>query len=214
MADRLAAISYVLYEVEGFHGNLDDYYDPRNSYLNEVLSRRTGIPISLGILYQSVAARAGLRLFGVNAPGHFILGCRSGGELLFVDPFSGGDVLDREGCRRRIEKVLGEKDVLRDEHLCPAPPRDIVARVLRNLKAAFALLNNWPSALSVQLRLAALLPRCSDERRDLGLIYLRSGQPHKALPLLEQSLSCCAPEHADVMRTSVCTARKLMAEMN
>ncbi len=121
-AERLAAISHVLYEVEGFHGDLEHYYDPRNSYLNEVLARRTGIPISLGILYLSVAARAGLRLYGVNTPGHFLLGCRSGGEVLFVDPFSCGEVLDREGCQRRVEEVLGEKDVLRDEHLPPRRP--------------------------------------------------------------------------------------------
>jgi regulator of sirC expression with transglutaminase-like and TPR domain len=214
VAERLAAISHVLYEVEGFHGNQESYYDPRNSYLNEVLSRRTGIPISLGIVYLSVAARAGLRLYGVNTPGHFVLGCRGGGELLFVDPFSGGEVLDRQGCARRVEEVLGEKDVLREEHLRPAPPRDIVARVLRNLKAAFALENNWQGALCAQTRLAALLPRCSDEQRDLGLIYLRAGHPNKALPLLEQSLGCCASEHTELLRASLRTARKLVAEMN
>ena len=211
---RLAAVSRLLYEAQGFHGNDEQYYDPRNSYLNEVLTRRTGIPISLGILYLSVAARAGLRLFGVNTPGHFVLGCRGGGELLFVDPFSSGEVLDRQGCKQRVEEVLGEQHILGDEHLRPAPPRDIVARVLRNLKAAFALENNWPGALSAQVRLAALLPRCVDEQRDLGLIYLRAGQPNMALPLLELSLGCCGSEHADLLRASVRTARKLVAEMN
>jgi regulator of sirC expression with transglutaminase-like and TPR domain len=155
-----------------------------------------------------------LRLFGVNTPGHFLLGCRSGGEVLFVDPFSCGEVLDREGCQRRVEEVLGEKDVLRDEHLRPAPPRDIVGRVLRNLKASFALANDWQGALDVQIRLAALLPRCADEQRDLGLIYLRAGRPNKALPLLEQSLGCCSDEHTELLRSSVRTARKLVAEMN
>ncbi len=214
VAERLAAISHVLYEVEGFHGNQESYYDPRNSYLNEVLSRRTGIPISLGIVYLSVAARAGLRLFGVNTPGHFMLGCRGCGESLFVDPFSGGEVLDRQSCKQRVESVLGEKEVLLDEHFRPAPPREIVARVLRNLKAAFALQDNWPGALAAQMRLATLLPRCSDEQRDLGLIYLRAGQPNKALPLLEQSLGCCANEHSELLRASLRTARKLVAELN
>ncbi len=214
VADRLAAVSHVLYEVEGFHGDQENYYDPRNSYLNEVLARRTGIPISLGILYLSVGARAGLRLFGVNTPGHFVLGCRAGGETLFVDPFSGGEVLDRGACQRRIEQVLGESDVVRDEDLRPAPPRDIAARVLRNLKASFALSNDWQGALNVQTRLATLLPRSIDEQRDLGLIYLRAGHPNKAIPLLEQSLGCCSAENAELLRSSVRTARKLLAEMN
>jgi regulator of sirC expression with transglutaminase-like and TPR domain len=213
-ADRLAAVSSVLYEVEGFHGNLESYYDPRNSYLNEVLIRRTGIPISLGIVYMSVAARAGLRLFGVNAPGHFVLGCRSGGETLYVDPFSGGDILDLEGCQQRIEKVLGQGNVVSCEHLRPAAPRDIAARVLRNLKAAFAMHNDWQGALSVQARLVTLLPNCGDEQRDLGLILLRAGRPHKALPLLEQSLHCCGGEQLSVIQASIRTARKMAAEMN
>ena len=89
--DKLAAISYVLYEVEGFHGNREDYYDARNSYLNEVLARRTGIPILLSIVYMAVAARAGLRLFGVNTPGHFVVGCPTGRQPIFVDAFSGGE---------------------------------------------------------------------------------------------------------------------------
>ncbi len=214
MADKLAAVSHVLYEVEGFHGDHDNYYDVRNSYLNEVLARRTGIPISLGIVYLSVAARAGLRLFGVNTPGHFVLGCPVGCDTLFVDPFSGGEVLDRRACRRRVEKILGEKDVIRDEDLRPAPPRDIAARVLRNLKAAYALVNDWRGALTVQTRLAALLPQSGDEQRDLGLIYLRAGEPNRALPLLEQSLCSCSGEHVELLRCSLRTARKLMAEMN
>ncbi len=107
--ETLTAISQLLYEVEGFHGNLDAYYEPQNSYLNEVLARRCGIPISLGILYMAVAARTGLKMFGVNTPGHFMVGCRQGNDLLFVDPFSNGDVLDRKACQCRIETKLGKK---------------------------------------------------------------------------------------------------------
>src|SRR5471030_107326 len=136
---RLAAISQLLYEVEGFHGNRDDYYEPENSYLNEVLARRCGIPISLGILYMAVAARTGLKMFGVNTPGHFMVGCCSAGEPLFVDPFTNGDVLDRAACKGRIEATLNHKGAVADEHFRAAAPIDIAARVLRNLKAAHAL---------------------------------------------------------------------------
>ncbi|MEX0678127.1 MAG: transglutaminase-like domain-containing protein [Pirellulales bacterium] len=179
--ERLAAVSRLLYDVEGFHGNREAYYEPQNSYLNEVLARRMGIPISLGILYMAVAGRAGLKMFGVNTPGHFVVGCCSGGEPVFVDPFHGGDVLDQHACQRRIERMVGQKDVVRREHFRAAAPVDIAARVLHNLKAAHACEQRWPQVLRVQERLAALLPQIPQERRDLGLVYLRLGQPSKAL---------------------------------
>src|SRR5690606_32392425 len=90
LREKLRVVSRLLYDEEGFRGNRGDYYDPRNSYINEVLSRREGIPISLGILYIAVAQRAGLPVYGVSTPGHFMLGCRLEGEQWFVDPFDGG----------------------------------------------------------------------------------------------------------------------------
>ena len=171
----------------GFRGNQDSYYDPRNSYLNDVLARRLGIPISLAIIYTAVGRRAGLDLYGVGTPGHFVVGCRgSGGETLYVDPFTDAAILDEAACRERIHQVLGQTDVLTDEHFRPATTREIAARVLRNLKAAHAMRDAWPAALPVQLRLTSLLPDVLDERRDLGLIYLRNNDPHRATALLEQ----------------------------
>ena len=203
-----------MYEVEGFHGNVQAYYEPENSYLNEVLTRRCGIPISLGILYMAVAARAGLKMHGVNTPGHFVVSCPSSAGPLFVDPFSGGDVLDLCQCRARIEASLGKQQVLCDAHFRPASPRDIIARVLRNLKSAYAMQNCWPSALGIQERLAALLPQVREERRDLGLLYLRLGRPNKALPLLETYLCGCACEERTALQPSLQVARKMSAEMN
>jgi regulator of sirC expression with transglutaminase-like and TPR domain len=115
--EQLATISRQLYEIEGFHGDREAYYEPANSYLNEVLARRRGLPISLGILYMAVAGRAGLAMFGVNTPGHFVVGCATDGGPLFVDPFNGGDLLDLESCRRRIQDALGE------QCLVSLPPR-------------------------------------------------------------------------------------------
>ncbi len=109
---RLAAVSRVLYETEGFRGNEEQYYDPRNSYLNEVLERRLGIPISLGVVYMAVAARVDLQVDGVCAPGHFVLTCSDDDERWFIDPFSAGEVLSLESCRRRVESRLGEDQVL------------------------------------------------------------------------------------------------------
>ena len=186
-AERLHAVSGLLYEQEGFRGNQDAYYDPRNSYLNDVLERRLGIPITLAIVYTAVGRQAGLDLFGVGSPGHFMVGCRADdGSTLYVDPFDSGTVLDEQACRERIERVLGQQHVLSSEHLRAATPREIAARVLRNLKAAYAMRDVWPEALPVQLRLVALLPELADERRDLGLIYLRNNDPHPAARLLEE----------------------------
>lgn len=213
-ADRLRAISRVLYDVEGFHGNRDDYYDPQNSYLNDVLARRCGIPISLGILYIAVAARAGIKMFGVNTPGHFVIGCTCAGATCYVDPFTGGDVLDLKACKQRIEQMVGKSGVVCEQHFRPATPLEIAARVLRNLKAAYAMQDRWPAVLSVQRRLAALLPQVADERRDLGLVYLRLGEGARALALLEPYLAACPSDQAEAIKGSLQAARRLIAERN
>ena len=186
VAARLEAVSQLLHEDARFRGNQAEYYDPRNSYLNEVITRRLGIPISLAIVYLAIGRLAGLDLYGVGTPGHFVVGCASGGETWYLDPFTDGAVLDEYACRERIHRVLGQADVLTSEHFRPATTREIAARVLRNLKAAYAMQNAWPAALPVQLRLTALLPELADERRDLGLIYLRNGDAFPAVALLEK----------------------------
>jgi regulator of sirC expression with transglutaminase-like and TPR domain len=214
LPDRLSAISRVLYETEGFHGNREDYYDPRNSYLNEVMARRRGIPISLGILYQAVAGRAGVKMFGVNLPGHFVIGCADRGEAWYVDPFTRGELLDREMCTRRVEDLAGQSGIVQQEHFRPATPQEIAARVLRNLKAAYAMQARWPAVLRVQKRLAALLPRASGEQRDLGLAYLQAGEPARALSVLERYVSDCPREQATAIAPSVQAARRMMAERN
>jgi regulator of sirC expression with transglutaminase-like and TPR domain len=213
-SEKLSAINYVLFEVEGFHGNRDEYYDPRNSYLSDVLTRRTGLPISLAIVYMAVAARAGMRLYGVNTPGHFVVGCPTAAGPIFVDPFARGDILSLQACRRRIERILGQPGAICDAHFRPAPPRDVAVRVLRNLKTALAMKEDWPALLAVQRRLAGLEPGSIEERRDLGLLLLRNGQPYCALPLLEQSLSGADCEQTTVINSAIRAARKLLAEMN
>jgi regulator of sirC expression with transglutaminase-like and TPR domain len=214
VAACLTQVSRLLYEVEGFHGNRDAYYEPQNSYLNEVLARRMGVPISLGILYLAVAGRCGLKMFGVNTPGHFVVGCCAGGRPLFVDPFNGGEVLDQAACQRRVEEAIGGQQPLGPEHFRAAAPVDIAARVLRNLKTAHAMQNRWSEVLPVQRRLAALLPHVPQERRDLGLVYLRLGQPCKALGELEPYLRSCGSQQAEALAPSIQAARRMLAESN
>ena len=210
--ERLESISHTLYEAEGFHGNADEYYDPRNSYLNEVLARRCGIPISLGILYMVVAARAGLHMFGVGAPGHFIVACQDGQRVWYVDPFNRGDVLDADACIRRVQQMAGQ--TISHQDLRPATPLAITARVLRNLKTAYAMQECWGPLLGVQRRLTLLLPQAPDERRDLGLVYLRVGEPARALALLEPLIADVPRDQVDKLQPSIQAARRMIAERN
>lgn len=212
--ERLTEISRVLYDVEGFQGDRDTYYDPDNSYLNRVLERRCGIPITLGILYMAVAARIGVRMFGVNTPGHFVIGCNTETETLYVDAFGGGEILDREACKSRIERWTGQPGSVSAEHFRPASAGDIAVRVLRNLKTAYAMQGDWQGVLPVQERLALMLPQFPQEQRDLGLIYLRTGEPQKAVSLLEEYVSFCGADQAAVLDAPLRTARKMVAELN
>lgn len=214
LRNRLSTISRLLYDTEGFHGDEETYYDARNSYLNDVLERRCGIPISLALVYQAVCRRAGLSVFGVGTPAHFVVGATDGNQTLYVDPFPDGAVLSRAACRQKIEKLLGQEGVLGDEHFQPATPQEIAIRVLRNLKTAHAMHDEWRSALHVQKRLAQLLPDVAEEHRDLGLMYLRTGHAQQALTLLEEFRAHCTEEQAEELAPFVRSARRLMAELN
>jgi len=217
IAAQLEAVAALLHDRHAFRGNQDAYYDPRNSYLNEVLARHLGIPISLSLLYIAVGRLAGLKVYGVGTPGHFVVGCADAGDAgdaLYIDPFTDGAVLDFVRCRERIKSVLGPEAELNRAHFRPATPLEIAARVLRNLKAAYAMQNSWAAALPVQRRLTALLPDVLDERRDLGLIYLRNSEPHAAVQHLEAYVKQADAESVEAVVPFLRTARRLAAERN
>jgi regulator of sirC expression with transglutaminase-like and TPR domain len=214
LRQKLQSVSDFLFREQGFHGNREQYYDPCNSYLNEVLTRRTGIPITLGIVYLAVAQAAGLPVYGISAPGHFVLGCSDLDEELFIDPFNDGDVLGRNACRRRVERINGEPDSMTEEYFRPASVREIAVRVLRNLKAAYAMDNRWWDVLPVQQRLALLLPHLMDEQRDLGLVYLRTGHVSPAIDLIQDYMDHAAPEQAEMLVPYLRAARRMQAELN
>lgn len=212
--DKLVEISRLLFVEEGFHGNHEAYYDPRNSYLHEVLERRVGIPISLSIVYLAVAAAAGVEVRGVPTPGHFLLSAVGDAEVWFIDPFGDGEVLDLDGARGRLIELFGTHGAVSDEAFCSASNFEIVVRVLRNLKAAYAMDDRWAETLPVQERLVAMMPERQEERRDLGLILLRTGRPHQALEWLCPYVEQCDADNARMMQPYLKTARKMAAEMN
>lgn len=178
----LGQINWVLFVEEKFRGNTEDYYDARNSYLNQVLDRRVGIPISLSLVYLAVADRLGLAMAGVNLPAHFVVRAGQGPGAIFVDPFHAGKLLDRRGCEALVAEVMGRPSVdLPDATLAPCPVRVVVARMLRNLKASYLREHEFASALPVLRRLVALEKGDPVERRDLGVSCLHAGRAGEAL---------------------------------
>jgi regulator of sirC expression with transglutaminase-like and TPR domain len=211
----LGQINWVLFVEEGLRGDDETYYDPRNSYLNDVLDRRRGIPISLSILYAAVAAPLGLELAGVNLPAHFVLRVVGEPGPLFVDAFHEGALLDRDGCDRLVAGATGLNEPLPDAQLEPAAPATVVARMLRNLKANYLREDDYASTLPVARRLAALDRDNMPEQRDWGLLAYRAGLPGEALAPLTRYLAS-TPDAADVaaVREVVRAVRRDVIESN
>lgn len=211
----LGQINWVLFVEEGFQGNAEDYYDPKNSYLNQVIERKTGIPISLSVLYRAVAHRLGLEMEGVNLPAHFMLRVGRGDETIFVDPFHAGALLDRQGCERRVAELVGRPVVLSDLELAPCGLDLVVTRMLRNLKAIYLRGHDFSTALPVQRRLAALNPDDPLEQRDLGMLCLQLDRPADAIAPLQSLLDARPePEDADAIRALLRAARREVATWN
>jgi len=194
----LAALKSVLFEEERFRGNEAEYYDPRNSFLNEVLDRKLGIPITLCLLYIEVASRAGLSLQGVGFPGHFLVRCPAGEgmpEDLFVDPFNGGDLLTGEECVARFRALLHGRE-FDPKFLEPVTPVQILSRMLHNLKKIYVEAGDDVRALWVIDRLILLSPGNLEERRDRGLVSARLGGTASAVKDLSDYLAAF-PQAAD-----------------
>ncbi len=173
-AQKLQALNYHLYEELRFAGNLDDYFDPRNSYLNQVLERRVGIPITLSVVYMEVGRRIGLDLKGVSFPGHFLVKLVLDRGQLVLDPFAGGEAQSEIELRQRLAKVMAPAEAKRAAlapFLVPATPRQIVARMLRNLKGIYWQGGHYEQALAVMHRMLLVVPEAVEELRDRGLVY-------------------------------------------
>ena len=167
----VAALNRLLYEQEGFHGNTEDYYDPRNSFLNDVLDRRLGIPISLCTVYMEVARRAGLSVEGVGLPGHFVVRLSSPAAPVLVDPFHGGAVLTLEDCQRRLDRIYSGRLRLAPAMLAPCGRKSILSRMLRNLKGIYVKAGDYVRALRAVEMLRSLDPENLDELHDRGVLY-------------------------------------------
>lgn len=179
--ERIVALNEFLFEDLGYRGNADDYYDPRNSYLNDVIDRQTGIPITLSILYMEIGRRVGLPLEGVSFPGHFLVRVRVRGGVLVLDPFAGGAPQSEDELRQRLKRVIPEgvasgvpvAELPLDQFLEPASKRQILSRVLRNLKGIYREKDEPERMLEVLNRMLIVTPDAHAELRDRGYVYER-----------------------------------------
>jgi regulator of sirC expression with transglutaminase-like and TPR domain len=165
------ALNRYLFHDERFRGNTEEYYDPRNSYLNQVLDRRTGIPITLSTVYIEVARRAGLEVEGVGLPGHFVVRIKSAMRPLLVDPFYGGTLLTAKDCQARLDRIFGGRVRVEQKMLRPCDPRDMLERMLRNLKAIYLRDQDVERALRIVDLLVRMDPTSSEDLRDRGILY-------------------------------------------
>lgn len=196
----LEAFNSYLFEEQGFSGNQADYYDPRNSLLHQVLERRTGIPITLSLVYMEVGHRAGLQVKGVGLPGHFIV--RAGvrrNDMQLVDPFN-GRIIDRDECQQRLDAIYGGQVPLADEHLRAVGARDILVRILGNLKGIYLQNQLYRRALAVMERILLLSPHDREARRDRGILLAQLGRLHEAVADLQTYLKFArnAPDEESV----------------
>ena len=215
---KIVALNRHLFEELGFRGNTLDYYDPRNSYLNEVLERRVGIPITLSILYMEVGRRLGMRLQGVSFPGHFLVGLRVRAGQLVLDPFHGGATQSEAELRARLALALPQREAgtaQLAQFLQPATPRQILARLLRNLKGIYLQSQEAQNTLEVMQRMVVVAPHAAEEVRDRGLAYYRLDCFRAALADLEDYLQRRpdAPD-ADAIRGKAAALRQVCARLN
>jgi regulator of sirC expression with transglutaminase-like and TPR domain len=213
--DILGQINWVLFVEAGLRANEDDYYDPRNSYLNEVLDRGLGIPISLSLVYWAVGERLGLDLAGANLPLQFMLRFEEDGAVWFVDPFRGGAIYNRRNCERRLSDIVQQPVVLDDALTAPCAIRLVVARMLRNLKVIYGRRQEIVLLLPVQRRLAALVQDDPCELRDLGLLYAQSDRLGEAIdPLASYLDNSALADDAQEIRALLEAIRHKIAQWN
>jgi len=214
---RIAHLNRFLFNDLGFRGNHEDYNDPRNSFLNDVLDRRVGIPISLSTVYIEIGRRIGCPIGGVPFPGHFLvryLGPEAPAEIL-IDPFNRGLILTPEECRRRLLEMFGERVEFTPHLLRRARNREIIERMLNNLKGIFERDRDFHRALRIQETILCLHPAAPAHIRDRGLLYYRVACLGEAARDLDAYLQAAprAPD-ADAIRDHLRKLRVLAPAMN
>jgi regulator of sirC expression with transglutaminase-like and TPR domain len=215
-SESIAALNRVLFEEEGFRGNGEDYYDPRNSFLNDVLDRKLGIPITLAVVYMEVARRVGFPLVGVGMPGHFLLKHYDvEGREILIDPFNRGSILTAKDCQRALDEIYSGQMPLQPEFLMAVSRRQVLVRMLNNLKSIYVSGRSFRKALPIVDLILAIYPRSPDDVKQRALLRWSLGQTRGALADLDDYLKM-SPDasDADEIRQTAASLRRMMATMN
>lgn len=212
---RIMRLNEVLFSEFGFRGNTDQYFDARNSFLNDVLDRRTGIPITLSVVYLEVARRIELPLVGVGLPGHFLVKYDDGAQEILLDPFHGGRLLTEDDCRAKIAEMYQGEMRFHKALLAAVSKRQILLRMLRNLKGIYAQAKDHAKTLSVIERLLLLAPEADTELRDRGLVHFGLQRYAEARADLEAYLRR-APQASDAkdIKDLLAKVRQRQAQLN
>jgi regulator of sirC expression with transglutaminase-like and TPR domain len=215
-SETISAINYVLFQQAGLQGNRDDYYDPRNSFLNDVLDRCLGIPITLALIYMEVGRRLGFPLFGVGMPGHFLLkNYDIDGSETLIDCFNGGDILNAQDCQRRLDEIYSGQMTLRPEFLFAVSRRQMLTRILNNLKTVYMTARNFKKVLPLVDLVLVIYPRSPEDVKQRALLRYSLGQAKAAAEDLEEYLKM-SPEasDSDEIRQTALSIRRMLALMN
>jgi len=216
ISESVTALNRVLFEVEGFRGNRDDYYDARNSFLNDVLDRKVGIPISLAVIYMEVARRIGFPLVGVGMPGHFLLKHYDvDGRQIIIDPFNQGSILSDAECQHRLDEIYSGQLPLQPQFLEAVTRRQILVRMLNNLRGIYISARNFKKALPIVDLILAIYPRSPEDVKQRALLRHNQGQFRGALQDLDDYMKM-SPEasDADEIRQMAVSIRRVLAMMN
>lgn len=214
-ASALETLNHYLFDELGFAGDTENYYDPRNSYLNDVLERRTGIPISLSTVYMTVARHSGLPIRGVGFPGHFLVKFAGEGEEIVLDPFNRGAILTEADCQRLLDQATAGRARFSRELLGATGTKAILARMLGNLKGIYAATRQYAKALACVERILLLTPDAAPDIRDRGLLLAQMQRTEEAVLALTRYLKQSpAPEDAAQVKEQLRTLRMRQALLN
>ena len=208
-------LSEFLFVQQGFHGNDGDYYDPHNSYLNEVLERRTAIPITLSLVYMEVARRLGLVFEGIGLPGHFVIRTGPPEEELYVDAYNGGQLISRGDCERRVHDVSNGRIEFRAEFLSPYPKKVFLIRLLTNLKHCHFRLEDYPRAVYAADVIAIIDPALGSNLKERAWLHYAQKQYRFAIRDLESYLEVTPEaEDAEEVKRQVQGIRSILRTIN
>ena len=212
---HIAELNRYLFEEKGFTGNTDNYYALGNNFLNFVLDKKTGIPITLGVVYIEVGRRAGLPLVGVNFPGHFLVRYQREHIDILLDVFENGSFMCEDSLQAKLQETLGDSASLESNMLTEATDKEILARILRNLTRAYTLLENYDKALTAAERITWLLPNAAADYRLLGYLHYKNYAYSEGISAFETYLQLAdAPPDTTAVERNIQHLQKLLSRLN